>query len=139
MKNKLKFKGLVITDAMDMKGVVDFYKDDSADVRAFLAGNDILLMPDDLDVSTREIKKALENGRISEKRLEKSVKKILMAKYKAGLHSFSEINIENIRKSIVEIDPVNEQFYNENARNSLKKFFSTNELLFSELIKESIN
>ena len=43
---------------MDMKGVVDFYKDDSADVRAFLAGNDILLMPDDLDVSTREIKKA---------------------------------------------------------------------------------
>ena len=100
LKNKLKFKGLVITDAMDMKGVVDFYKDDSADVRAFLAGNDILLMPDDLDVSTREIKKALKNGRISEKRLEKSVKKILMAKYKAGLHSFSEINVENIKNDM---------------------------------------
>ena len=42
LKKKLKFKGLVITDAMDMKGVVDFNKDKSADVSALLAGNDIL-------------------------------------------------------------------------------------------------
>ncbi|MBT5011987.1 MAG: serine hydrolase [Flavobacteriaceae bacterium] len=93
---KLKFKGLVITDAMDMKGVVDFNMDESADVKAILAGNDILLMPDDLDQSTISIKKALNNGTITKKRLSHSVKKILMAKYKAGLNNVSKIEIENL-------------------------------------------
>lgn len=100
LKNKLKFQGLVITDAMDMKGVVDFYKDDSADVRAFLAGNDILLMPDDLDKSTIELKKAFNDGRISEKRLEKSVKKILMAKYKAGLNNSNDVSLINLKNDM---------------------------------------
>jgi beta-glucosidase-like glycosyl hydrolase len=96
LKKKLKFQGLVITDAMDMKGVVDFNKNQSADVNALLAGNDILLMPDDLDESTRSIKSAINDGRISEKRLEYSVKKILMAKYKAGLHNNNQIDLINI-------------------------------------------
>ena len=100
LKKKLKFEGLIITDAMDMKGVVDFNKDESADVNALLAGNDVLLMPDDLDQSTRSIKKALEEGVISEKRLSYSVKKILLAKYKAGLHKVSEISLENISKDL---------------------------------------
>jgi len=96
LKKKLKFEGLVITDAMDMKGVVDFNKNQSADVSALLAGNDILLMPDDLDESTKSIKNAINNGIITEKRLKYSVKKILMAKYKAGLHVKNEVNLNNI-------------------------------------------
>ena len=96
LKNKLKFKGLVITDAMDMKGVVDFNKNQSADVGALLAGNDVLLMPDDLDESTKSIKKAINDGIITEKRLKYSVKKILMAKYKAGLYKKNKIDLENI-------------------------------------------
>ena len=96
LKKRLKFQGLVITDAMDMKGVVDFNKNQSADVNALLAGNDILLMPDDLDESTRSIKSAINDGIISEKRLEYSVKKILMAKYKAGLHNNNQIDLINI-------------------------------------------
>lgn len=96
LKKKLKFEGLVITDAMDMKGVVDFNKNQSADVSALLAGNDILLMPDDLDESTKSIKNAINNGIISEKRLKYSVKKILMAKYKAGLYDVNEIILDNI-------------------------------------------
>jgi len=100
LKKKLKFEGLIITDAMDMKGVVDFNKDESADVNALLAGNDVLLMPDDLDESTRSIKKALEEGVISEKRLRYSVKKILLAKYKAGLHKVSQISLDNISKDL---------------------------------------
>jgi len=96
LKKKLKFEGLVITDAMDMKGVVDFNKNQSADVSALLAGNDILLMPDDLDESTKSIKNAINNGIITEKRLKYSVKKILMAKYKAGLHVNNEVNLNNI-------------------------------------------
>lgn len=96
LKKKLKFEGLVITDAMDMKGVVDFNKNLSADVGALLAGNDVLLMPDDLDESTKSIKKAINDGIITEKRLKYSVKKILMAKYKAGLYKKNKIDLENI-------------------------------------------
>ena len=96
LKKKLKFKGLVITDAMDMKGVVDFNKNESADVNALLAGNDVLLMPDDLDQSTISIKSAIDSGKISEKRLAYSVKKILMAKYKAGLNNLKDIEIDNL-------------------------------------------
>lgn len=96
LKKKMKFKGLVITDAMDMKGVVDFNKDQSADVSALLAGNDILLMPDDLDESTKSIKLAIETGVITEKRLKYSVKKILMAKYKAGLNNIKPVKLNNI-------------------------------------------
>jgi len=100
LKKKLKFKGLVITDAMDMKGVVDFNTKESADVAALLAGNDILLMPDDLDRSTIDIKKALNEGVITEKRLEQSVKKILMAKYKAGLHKLKNIDLTNLNNDM---------------------------------------
>ena len=96
LKKKLKFKGLVITDAMDMTGVVDFNKNESADVNALLAGNDVLLMPDDLDQSTISIKTAIDSGKISEKRLAHSVKKILMAKYKAGLNNLKDIEIDNL-------------------------------------------
>ncbi len=81
---------------MDMKGVVDFNKNQSADVGALLAGNDVLLMPDDLDESTKSIKKAINDGIITEKRLKYSVKKILMAKYKAGLYKKNKIDLENI-------------------------------------------
>ena len=96
LKKKLKFEGLVITDAMDMKGVVDFNKNQSADVSALLAGNDVLLMPDDLDESTKSIKNAIKDGIITEKRLKYSVKKILMAKYKAGLHKNNKVDLKNI-------------------------------------------
>ena len=83
-----------------MKGVVDFNKDESADVSALLAGNDILLMPDNLDQSTISIKKALNKGKLTEKRLALSVKKILMAKYKAGLNKLNDIKIENLKSDI---------------------------------------
>ena len=91
-------KGLIVTDALDMKGVVDFSKKEYPDVSAMNAGNDILLMPNDLAKSVKQIKKALTRKKISNERLEESVKKILMAKYKVGLHEFKPI----IKTKIVE-------------------------------------
>ena len=96
LKNELSFNGLIVTDALDMKGVVDFTKKEYADVSAMKVGNDILLMPNDLEESVKQIKKALSRKKISNERLEESVKKILMAKYKAGLHNFKEIQKSNI-------------------------------------------
>ena len=84
LKDDLGFQGLIVTDALDMKGVVDFSKKEFADVSAMNAGNDILLMPNDLDKSVKQIKKALTRKKISNERLKESVKKILMAKYKVG-------------------------------------------------------
>ena len=58
LKNELSFNGLIVTDALDMKGVVDFTKKEYADVSAMKVGNDILLMPNDLEESVKQIKKA---------------------------------------------------------------------------------
>ncbi len=88
LQHKLDFKGLIITDAMNMKGVADFVPSGDAELQAFLAGNDILLGTIELKKAVRQLKKAYKNGLISEKRLAHSVKKILMAKYWVGLQNW---------------------------------------------------
>ena len=92
----LGFEGLVITDALDMKAIVDFSKGDYPDITALNAGNDLLLMPTDVAKSIKEIKKAYQKNKISPQRLESAVKKILYAKYKAGLSDFKPVEIDNI-------------------------------------------
>ena len=92
----LNFNGLIITDALDMKAIVDFSKGEYPDVTALNAGNDLLLMPNDIEKSIKEIKKAYEKNKISPQRLERAVKKNLMAKYKSGLNNFTPINLNNI-------------------------------------------
>ena len=92
----LGFNGLVITDALDMKAIVDFSKGDYPDITALNAGNDLLLMPTDVARSIKEIKKAYQKKKISSQRLESAVKKILYAKYKAGLANFIPIKIDKI-------------------------------------------
>ncbi len=88
LKENLGFEGLVITDAMSMKGVADYVPSGDADLQAFLAGNDILLGTIELEKAVGQIKKAYKTGLISEKRLAYSVKKILMAKYWANLQKW---------------------------------------------------
>ncbi len=85
LQKDLGFEGLIITDAMSMKGVADFVPSGEADLQAFLSGNDILLGTVDLKKAVEQLKKAYNKGIITEKRLAYSVKKILMAKYWAGL------------------------------------------------------
>ena len=86
LKKNLKFKGLIITDALNMSGVTN-YKKNNIDLMAFLAGNDILLMSNDPTLGISKIKDALSSGNIPMERLENSVKKILKAKYKVGLNN----------------------------------------------------
>ena len=88
LKQDLGFEGLIITDAMSMKGVADFTPSGYADLQAFLAGNDILLGTIELEKAVNQIKKAYKEGLISEKRLAYSVKKILMAKYWSDLQNY---------------------------------------------------
>ena len=80
LKEKLGFKGLIITDALDMKAVTKFYLPGEACLKAFKAGNDILLMPSNIREGINAIYKAVNNGEVTELRLNESVRKILSAK-----------------------------------------------------------
>ena len=96
LKTILKFEGLIFTDALDMKGVSNFSKPGAIDVQAFLAGNDVLLMSENVEVGMEEIMLSYYSGRISEARLAHSVKKILNAKYKVGLNNYNPIKTKNL-------------------------------------------
>src|SRR5690606_38765093 len=84
-RSKMKFKGLIFTDALNMKGASNFKSPGEIDLEAFLAGNDILLFPENVPVAIEKFKEALTSGILTEKRLQHSVKKILRYKYKAEL------------------------------------------------------
>lgn len=86
LKEEMGFKGLIVTDALDMAGADDFHEPGDLEVLAFEAGNDMLLIPSDVGKSISTIKKKIRNGEISWDRVEESCKKILAAKYWVGLH-----------------------------------------------------
>ena len=91
LKTRLEFKGLIFTDALTMKGASNFSETGAIDLAAFNAGNDVMLMSEDVSIGVSKIKEAYEKGEISEERLAHSVKKILMAKYKVGLNNYKPI------------------------------------------------
>lgn len=117
LKKELGYKGLVLTDALNMKGAADFKEPGDVDLAAFLAGNDILLIPEDVPKATKKIAEAFNEGTITEERLAHSVKKILMAKYKVGLHNYHPIELTNLAKDLNSLD---------------------NDILYSELIENAI-
>ena len=96
LKDSLQFNGLIFTDALNMKGAANFKKPGEIDLAAFKAGNDILLISENVPASVQLIKNALVSGEITEARLAYSVKKILQAKYKVGLHNYSPIIEQNL-------------------------------------------
>lgn len=98
LKQKMAYDGLIFTDALNMKGVADLYEPGESDLKAFLAGNDMLLFPLDVPKSFKKFFEAKKAGLITEKRLEESVKKILAAKYWVGLHNYQPINTTNLNR-----------------------------------------
>ncbi|MDT0647664.1 glycoside hydrolase family 3 N-terminal domain-containing protein [Zunongwangia sp. F260] len=92
LKKGLNFNGLIFTDALNMKGASNFSNPGDIDLAAFLAGNDVLLISEDVPKGIQKIAEAYNNGLISEQRLSHSVKKILFAKYKVGLNDYEPIN-----------------------------------------------
>lgn len=100
LKNKYNYKGLVITDALNMNAVAKKFPAGELDLKAFKAGNDLLLFSQDVPNGKALIKKAIEKGEISEERLAESVKKILKTKYLLGLQNLKPINPENINEDL---------------------------------------
>ncbi len=96
LKETLGFKGLIFTDALNMQGVTKYFPAGDADLRAFEAGNDVLLFPQDVPAAIGKIKNAIDSNIIPKSALETSVKKILAAKYDAGLQTWQDIDTAHI-------------------------------------------
>lgn len=100
LKEKFGYKGLIITDALNMGAVANKYKPGELDALAFKAGNDIMLFSQGVAEGKKLIQKAIDNGEISQSRVEESVKKILLTKYFLGLNQYTPKNPENINQDI---------------------------------------
>ncbi|MDX1665620.1 MAG: glycoside hydrolase family 3 N-terminal domain-containing protein [Saprospiraceae bacterium] len=100
LKRELGFKGLVFTDALDMKGVTKYFEEGQLEAEALLAGNDMLVLPGDLTESIAAIRSYVEGGRLSWAEIDQRVRKILRAKYRLGLSSFKPLSTEGLRGDI---------------------------------------
>jgi len=100
LRNTMKFDGLLVTDALDMNGVLGGITMGEATIRAVEAGNDVLLMPTDARVSIRSVAEAVRAGRLTEARIDESVRKLLMAKHEFGLNINRLVNVEEVRAHV---------------------------------------
>ncbi|MEH6304155.1 glycoside hydrolase family 3 protein [Olivibacter sp. CPCC 100613] len=96
LKKELGFKGLVFTDAMDMNGVVKYFKNGEADVRAIIAGNDLLELSQNSKRAIAMVAKAIKDKRISQASLDAKVKRILAAKLWLGLDKRQSVMLNGL-------------------------------------------
>ncbi|MDQ3393556.1 MAG: serine hydrolase [Bacteroidota bacterium] len=96
LKEEMGFEGLIFTDALNMKGVTKYHKPGEIELKALIAGNDVLLFPENLPLAINNIKLALKTGTLTMEDIDLKVKKILRAKYWAGLHKNQPIITDNL-------------------------------------------
>lgn len=96
LRKEMGFKGMIITDGMDMKGLVDFSDFGRVEADALKAGNDILLLPVDARRAISNICVAIDEGYISQQLVDEKCKRILEWKYESGLNNLQSIAIENL-------------------------------------------
>lgn len=92
LQNRMNFQGLVFTDALNMQGVANINSPGEVDLKALLAGNDVLVYSQNVPKAKALIKQAVQDGLISEKEIDRRVKKVLKAKYWAGLNHYKPIH-----------------------------------------------
>ena len=100
LREKLGFKGLIVTDSMGMGGVTTLYSPVEAALKAVQAGVDMILLPPTPDEVIESLIHAVRNGQISESRINTSVKRILEAKARLGLHKNRTVNIDLLDKKV---------------------------------------
>jgi len=97
LRNEMGFTGIIITDGMEMEGLRKTYpKGAIAEIKCLQAGIDMLLLPNELSIIIPAIKKAVENGEISEKSIDKKCLRVLKMKEKWGITSFQPLNSTNV-------------------------------------------
>ncbi|MBX2842579.1 MAG: serine hydrolase, partial [Flammeovirgaceae bacterium] len=96
LKDSLGYKGLIFTDALNMQGVAKYFKPGEIAVKSLVAGNDVLLSPNDIPASIEAIKKAIANNELTALDIDNKVKKILRAKYTVGLNNYKPVELIGI-------------------------------------------
>ena len=118
LKNEMGFNGLIFTDALNMKGVTQNYQSGDIESMALKAGNDVLLFPEDVPKAIYKIKRRVKSGDIPAQRIEESCRKILQAKFQAGLYQSpqkeNEVILENLE------DDLNQLMYDVTRRELIK-------------------
>ena len=104
LRNELGFAGLIVTDALGMRAISRNYSPDEAAVMAVEAGVDMLLVPPDTRLVFETLIGAVQSGKIAEERIDRSVRRILMMKYWAGLHQNRFVDIPGYRSIIANND-----------------------------------
>ncbi len=100
LRKKMKFNGLVYTDALEMQAVAKHYENGEVEIKALEAGNDILLLPNDIDKSFAMIKENLATGKMHEDRINESVRRVLRAKFRLGLHKYEPSDEVGLRSDL---------------------------------------
>lgn len=100
LKNELGFKGLIVTDAMNMKGVTKYFKEGEADAKALAAGNDVAEFVTNVEATIRETNNYISAKKISADDIAYKCRKVLALKYWAGLNKIHDIDIANINKDL---------------------------------------
>lgn len=97
LKNEMQYKGIIVSDGMEMEGLRKFYKNGAdAEIKCLIAGVDLLCLPNDLNIIIPEIKKAVETGILSEKEINEKCLKILKLKEDHGLTTFIPLDPNNL-------------------------------------------
>lgn len=100
LRDSLGFRGLVVTDALDMGGIVNKYGAGEAAVLAFLAGADLLLQPADPRAAIDAVTDAIETGRVTYDRLDRSVRRVLLLKHQLGLFRRREVPLDSVPETV---------------------------------------
>ena len=127
LKSELGFNGLIATDALNMKGVSEYSEVKNIDLTAFMAGNDLLLISNDIPKGIEAIVRAYKKGEITDTRIAHSVKKVLKAKYKVGLAEYSPVNTNNLIEDLN--TPLDIALYSESIGKALTLLQNKNKLL----------
>ncbi len=100
LRDELNFHGLLVTDALEMKGITRYFKDGAAAVESFKAGNDIILLPGDVEEARRELLAAFRSGILSVEDLDRRLKKVLFLKFQMGLDKYTPVKMENLTEEL---------------------------------------
>ena len=100
LRKRMGYDGLIFTDALNMQGVTKFYEPGEVSLQAFLAGNDMLLSPNNVPRAASLMLQSIEDGKITVSDLDSRVRRILKAKYRTGLANYYPLKIEGLRNDI---------------------------------------
>ena len=107
LRGRLGFKGLIFTDAMNMKGVISQYPAGEADVRALQAGNDVLEFSKNVPLALRMVRAAVDSGRISQQEIDQHCRRVLALKQWAGLNHYRPVDLKNL---VADLNPPHAQY-----------------------------